>query len=59
MIPIRARKFRQSAFAVGLEKTFASSFRFSASNFACKKAESARLQNLDVELILPARFEET
>ena len=51
------RKFRQRTFPGGIEKTFPFQFPLERLEFRLEQTGAAGLQNLDVELVLAARFE--
>ncbi len=57
-MPMRFGNFGSGRLRAESKSPSASSLRLSASNFACNKPSSARLQDLHAELILPARFED-
>ncbi len=56
--PDASRKFRQSAFPCGIEKSFRLQFALERFEFCLKQTESARLQDLHAQLILSSRFED-
>ena len=53
-----ARKFRQRAFARRLEKSFGFELALQRLELRLQQTDAARLQDLHVELVLPARFED-
>ena len=57
-MPMRFGNFGSARLRAESNSPSASSLRFSASNFAWSKPGAARLQDLDAELVLAARFED-
>ena len=51
-------KSRQRPLARGIEEAFCLEFSLQGFEFRLEQAGAARLQNLDAELVLPARFED-
>ena len=57
-MPIRFGNFGSVRFRAESNNPSASSLRFSASNFAWSKTSATGLEDLDIELVLAARFED-
>src|SRR5262249_42935771 len=56
--PDSARKFRQWPLTSNFKKSFGFQFAFQHLEFGLQDSKTTRLQDLDAELVLPARFED-